>query len=121
MVEGSSVGSSTDFANVLFSITVVSLYFPIWLTDEAGGGKCSFALISSISMAIVFVLAQRLVGALSRSRAAANALADRADGYLLSGNHLPGKREPCDGVVLFVIANSSYLLALLCTIRCSRL
>ena len=101
-----------DFANVLFSITVVSLYFPIWLTDEAGGNDADFALISSISMAIVFVLAP-LVGALTDR-------VPRRMPWLIAltvicclGTIFLGSGSLATAMVLFVIANSSYLLALL--------
>ncbi len=51
-----------DFAYVIFSINILSLYFPLWVVDEAGGSESGFAIATGISMAIVFVLAPILGG-----------------------------------------------------------
>lgn len=53
-----------DLANTLFSINVVSLYFPLWVVLDAGGRDGDYGLANSLSMALVFVSAPFL-GALS--------------------------------------------------------
>jgi UMF1 family MFS transporter len=45
-----------DFANVLFSLMVITVYFPLWIVDEAGGRDANYAFVSSVSMAIVFLV-----------------------------------------------------------------
>jgi UMF1 family MFS transporter len=55
-----------DLANVTFGISVVSLYFPLWVVDNAGGTDTNYAVASGSSMAAVFVLAP-IVGALADS------------------------------------------------------
>jgi UMF1 family MFS transporter len=53
-----------DLANVVYSINIGSLYFSLWVVNDAGGSDGHFGLASSASMAIVFVAAPFL-GALS--------------------------------------------------------
>lgn len=42
-----------DFANTIFSMNVVSLYFPLWLTADLGVSDLWVSLANSISMALV--------------------------------------------------------------------
>ncbi|MFQ6672830.1 MAG: MFS transporter, partial [Candidatus Tectimicrobiota bacterium] len=42
-----------DFANTIFSMNVVSLYFPLWVTADLGGGDLWVSLANSGSMAFV--------------------------------------------------------------------
>lgn len=53
-----------DFANVIFAMNIISLYFPLWVVDDAGGSDGNYGLASSASMAAVF-LAAPFLGALS--------------------------------------------------------
>ena len=101
-----------DFAGVLFSIAVISLYFPLWVVDEAGGRDRDYALVSSLSMAIVLVLAP-FVGALSdrlprrMPMLIGLTLVSAIATVLLAGGGL--KRA----LALFVVANVFYLLSIL--------
>ena len=101
-----------DFANVIFSVTVVSLYFPLWIVDEAGGEDADYAFASSISVAIVFVLAPFLGSLSDRVRRrmpmliAFTVMCCAATLFLGSGSLNRA-------LALFVVANSCYLLALL--------
>ncbi|MEN3338911.1 MAG: transporter, family [Acidobacteriota bacterium] len=55
-----------DLANTIFSMGVVSLYFPILVRDHAGAGNADYewGLINAISMGLIFV-ASPLLGAMT--------------------------------------------------------
>ncbi|MGH2562236.1 MAG: MFS transporter [Thermomicrobiales bacterium] len=53
-----------DLAHVVFTMNIISLYFPLWVVDDAGGSDGNYGLASAISMAFVF-LAAPFLGALS--------------------------------------------------------
>jgi UMF1 family MFS transporter len=46
-----------DLANVVFAINVVSLYFPLWVVDDAGGRDAHVGVANGLAMALVFVAA----------------------------------------------------------------
>ena len=52
-----------DFANVIFSMNIVSIYFPLWVVNDAGGRDADYGVANSISMLFVFLLAP-LIGTL---------------------------------------------------------
>lgn len=52
-----------EFALLLFSITVVSLYFPLWLVEDRGVRDSVYALATSAAMAVM-IPAAPLLGAL---------------------------------------------------------
>ncbi len=53
-----------DLANTIFSLTVVSLHFSLWVVDDRGGRDGDYLIANSISMALMFLSAP-LLGALS--------------------------------------------------------
>ncbi|MDP9357931.1 MAG: hypothetical protein M3R02_22135, partial [Chloroflexota bacterium] len=53
-----------DLANTLFSLTIVSLHFSLWVVDDRGGRDGDYLIANSISMALMFLSAP-LLGALS--------------------------------------------------------
>ncbi|HKS35870.1 MAG TPA: MFS transporter, partial [Verrucomicrobiae bacterium] len=55
-----------DLANTIFSMGVISLYFPLWVRETVGGDRADtvFGIIQSVSMAIIFV-ASPLAGAMT--------------------------------------------------------
>jgi UMF1 family MFS transporter len=53
-----------DLGNTLFSLNIVSLYFPLWVTIDMGGRDGDYGLAASLSMALMFISAP-LLGALS--------------------------------------------------------
>jgi UMF1 family MFS transporter len=101
-----------DFANVLFSITVITVYFPLWIVDQAGGKDSHYALASSISMAIVFVLAPFL-GALSDRVSTRMPLLVGMTLITCLATLFLGSGGLYQALVLFVIANCFYQLAIL--------
>lgn len=46
-----------DLANVVFSINIVSLYFPLWVVDDAGGRDAHVGVANGLAMALVFLTA----------------------------------------------------------------
>lgn len=44
-----------DFANTIFSLNVVSLYFGLWVTQDKGGTETQFALALSVSTLLTLV------------------------------------------------------------------
>lgn len=101
-----------DFANVLFSLTVVTLYFPLWVVDEAGGEDADYAVASSIAMAIVFVIAPFLGSLSDRVKRRMPILIALTLGSAVATMFL-GSGGLRRALVLFVISNVFYLLALL--------
>lgn len=53
-----------DLANTIFSLNIVSLYFPLWVVNTMGGTDQQFGNATSLSMALMFVSAP-VIGALS--------------------------------------------------------
>jgi UMF1 family MFS transporter len=46
-----------DLANVVFSINIASLYFPLWVIDDAGGRDAHVGVANGLAMAVVFCAA----------------------------------------------------------------
>ena len=53
-----------DLANTIFSLNIVSLYFPLWVVNAMGGTDQQFGNATALSMALMFVSAP-IIGALS--------------------------------------------------------
>jgi MFS transporter, UMF1 family len=53
-----------DFANTIFSMNVVTLYFAVWIVTERGASNTAYSLATSLSSATVLVLAP-WIGAVS--------------------------------------------------------
>ena len=55
-----------DLANTIFSMGVVSLYFPLWVRDDVGAHRADtwVGIITAVSMAVIFV-ASPLLGAMT--------------------------------------------------------
>jgi MFS transporter, UMF1 family len=55
-----------DLANTIFSMGVISLYFSLWVRDQAGAERADtvYGLITAVSMAIIFMVSP-LLGAMT--------------------------------------------------------
>src|SRR5215213_8588901 len=53
-----------DLANTIFSFSILTIYFPLWIVNDMGGRDGTYGLANSISMALVFLSAP-FAGALS--------------------------------------------------------
>lgn len=99
-----------DFANTIFSMNVVSLYFPLWLTADLGAGDLWVSVANSGSMAFV-ALSMPLLGVHAdygrRRRAfliSLTALACAATALIGFGGGL----SVAGAVVAFMVANYAY-------------
>lgn len=101
-----------DFANTIFSMNVVSRYFPLWVTKEHGAPDLYFSIALSVSMLMVAVTSPAL-GAISDDTGKrvkplliitiACVIATTAIGF--TGSLLTG-------LILFAVANYCYQSAL---------
>lgn len=101
-----------DFANTVFSISILSFFFPLWLADELGAGANVFNYVVAASMLLV-ALAAPFLGALAdlRQRRKAYLIAFTLPAVALTaGMDLAG--SVLAGVALFVAANFAYQSAL---------
>jgi UMF1 family MFS transporter len=59
-----------DLANTVFSMGVLSLFFPLWVRDEVGATRADtvYAIITAISMTIIFVVSPVLGAITDRTR-----------------------------------------------------
>src|SRR5918997_5696520 len=53
-----------DFSNTIFSISILSYYFPLWLGDELGAGADTFNYLVSLS-ALLVVLTAPVLGSVA--------------------------------------------------------
>lgn len=53
-----------DFANTIFSMNIVSMYFPLWVTQELGGEDIDYSVALSVSM-VAAGISMPLIGAAS--------------------------------------------------------
>ena len=57
-----------DFSNVIFATNMLSVYFPIWVVEDARGSDSDYGIVSGLSMAVVFLFAPLLGALLDRMR-----------------------------------------------------
>jgi UMF1 family MFS transporter len=46
-----------DFSNTIFSISILSYFFPLWLGDELGAGASTFNYLVALSTLLVVLMA----------------------------------------------------------------
>lgn len=98
-----------DLANTIFSMGIVSLFFSLWVRDEAGAERADtvYGIITAISMAIIFVSSPLLGAMTDRARrrmpflVVSTVLCVVFTAFLGRGGFYPT-------AVLFVIANAAY-------------
>ncbi|MDV2478659.1 MAG: MFS transporter [bacterium] len=99
-----------DFANTIFSMNVVSLYFPLWLTADLGASDLWVSLANSASMALV-ALSMPLLGVLAdhgRRRRAFLVVFTAAACAFTALIGMGGRVSPAAAVVAFIAANYAY-------------
>lgn len=101
-----------DFANTIFSMNVISLYFALWVTVDRGGQDILYSAALALSMLAV-ALSVPVFGTLSDATGKRRAplvgltlLCVVATGLIGGGDHL------WLGIVLFMVANYGYQSAL---------
>lgn len=101
-----------DFANTIFSVSILSFFFPLWLGDELGAGADLFNYLTAVSMLLVALTAP-VFGAVAdgRQRRRAYMVVFTLPAVALTaGMDLAG--GVLAGAVLFVAANFAYQSAL---------
>jgi UMF1 family MFS transporter len=109
-----------DFANTIFSMNVVTLYFAVWLVTERGASNTAYSLATSLSSVVVLLLAP-WIGAISdasrRRKPWVVGLTLACAGATLALSPLSRAAAPERvGLLLllgaFAVANTAYQLAL---------
>lgn len=108
-----------DFANTIFSMNIVTLYFSVWLAEDLGARTGGYALATSLSSALVAVSVP-VFGLISDQRRRRKAwvvaltlgcvLATAALGVV--GQYARGTAAVLPALAIFVIANYAYQGAL---------
>jgi UMF1 family MFS transporter len=99
-----------DFANTIFSMNVVSLYFPLWLTADLGAADLWVSLANSGSMALV-ALSMPLLGVQAdqgRHRRAFLVVFTAASCAATAFIGLGGRVSVLAAVAAFMVANYAY-------------
>lgn len=101
-----------DFANTIFSMNIISLYFPLWVTVDKGGEDILYGSALSLSMVLV-AFSMPLLGAFSDRMGRRIPL---LMGLTLLSVFFTGLIGVCDhlllGLLFFVLANYGYHAAL---------
>ncbi|MFH1208864.1 MAG: MFS transporter [Candidatus Omnitrophota bacterium] len=101
-----------DFANTIFSMNIVSLYFALWLTKEHGGKDIHYGIVYSASMAAVIIFAP-LLGRLADLRSWRRLFLILSTLACVITTAMIGVLDRLDwGLILFFFANAGYQLAL---------
>ncbi|MDH5510497.1 MAG: MFS transporter [Nitrospinota bacterium] len=101
-----------DFANTIFSMVVVSRYFPLWVTEDHGAQDIYVAIPTSISMLMV-ALTVPLLGALSdQTGRRIRPLLIITSGCVLATAAMGVVDSLWSGLILFAVANYCYQAAL---------
>ncbi|MDH5639223.1 MAG: MFS transporter, partial [Nitrospinota bacterium] len=101
-----------DFANTIFSMVVVSRYFPLWVTEDMAAQDIYVAIPTSISMLMV-ALTVPLLGALSdQTGRRIRPLLIITSGCVLATAAMGMVDSLWSGLILFAVANYCYQAAL---------
>lgn len=98
-----------DLANTIFSMGVVSLYFSLFVRSEVGVDRAdsTYGLITTASMALIFILSPVLGAMTDRARRRMPFLV-WATIACVSGTALIGAGPFAVSVICFIVANASY-------------
>lgn len=100
-----------DLANTIFSMGVVSMFFPLWVRSELGVHRADAAVgyTTAISMAVVFVLAP-VVGSMTDRASRRLPFLSVSTVCCIVATALMGRIVPLGTVIAFGIANAFYQL-----------
>lgn len=96
-----------DFANTIFSMNIVSLYFSLWVVNVVGGTDGQYSVASSASMAVI-LLVSPLLGALTDQAPRRMPFLVVATAVCVAGTLLLGRAGLMASLVAFAIANIAY-------------
>jgi len=101
-----------DFANTIFSMNIISLYFALWVIQDKGGKDIHYGLVYSASMLIVILLGP-LLGRLADVYVKRRLFLIIATVVCIASTALIGSINLLGwGLALFFIASGAYQLAL---------
>lgn len=109
-----------DFANTIFSMNIVTLYFAVWIVTERGASTTAYSIATSLSSLVVLLLAP-WIGAVSdasgRRKPWVVGLTLACVGATLALSFLARAPLPAPAAIalllaVFAVANSAYQLAL---------
>jgi UMF1 family MFS transporter len=101
-----------DFANTIFSMNIISLYFPLWVTVDQGAEDLLYSIALSLSMVAV-ALSVPVIGALTdRTQRRLPALAFLTLLSIIATALIGFVDRLLVGLALFVLANYGYHAAL---------
>jgi MFS transporter, UMF1 family len=101
-----------DLANTVFSFSIVSTFFPLWLHDDLGLPDAVFAIGNSVSMAIVLVTAPGLGMLSDRARRRVPFLIGSTIACVVPTMFLGVGPWPA-AITLFVLANAAFQAGLI--------
>lgn len=101
-----------DLGNTIYSLTIVSLHFPLWVVDDKGGSDADFTLALSLSMFLMF-LAAPVLGALSDQAPKRRPFLVVATLIAVTFTALLGTGGLLMSLALFVVANFAFQAGLL--------
>ena len=101
-----------DFANTIFSMNVVSRYFPLWVTEDHKAPDMYYSIALSISMLAVAVSVPALGAMSDQTRRRARPLALMTLGCVLATASIGLADSLFTGLALFIAANYCYQASL---------
>jgi MFS transporter, UMF1 family len=96
-----------DLANTIFSMNIISLYFPLWVVNEMGGRDGHVSIANSAAMVIIILLAP-VLGALSDQSPRRMPFLVGSTVLCCTATLFIGFGPLTLGLVLFVIANAAF-------------
>jgi UMF1 family MFS transporter len=96
-----------DFANTMFSMNIVSLYFTLWVVNVMGGTDAHYGLANGASMAVILLLSP-LLGALTDQAPRRMPFLIAATAVCVGFTFLLGRTGINTALVFFAIANIGY-------------
>jgi UMF1 family MFS transporter len=96
-----------DFANTMFSMNIVSLYFTLWVVNVMGGTDGQYGLANGASMAVILLLSP-LLGALTDQAPRRMPFLIAATAVCIGFTFLLGRAGVTTSLIFFAIANIGY-------------
>jgi UMF1 family MFS transporter len=96
-----------DFANTMFTMNIVSLYFTLWVVNVMGGTDGQYGLANGASMAVILLLSP-LLGALTDQAPRRMPFLIAATAVCIGFTFLLGRAGVTTSLIFFAIANIGY-------------
>jgi UMF1 family MFS transporter len=98
-----------DLANTIFSMGVVSLYFPEWVREQVGEDRADgvVTMITAVSMFIIFILSP-MIGAMSDRARRRMPFLVFSTAMCIAFTFMLGRAGYVGTMIVFVLANAAY-------------